>query len=256
MLQHKILINQSKQYPRSVVIHIRKLGLSVCSSVACIDTVSTLDTESSLLAAVHTPMAAHKDIEHNIVDAEETVDAVLQEVVDDVQHWTAHKAQDVQDIAGYAEGTLQHPQPRLTGQLSASFDQALRYQVGTAKVLPTNVSVVAATAAALSHLPPVVSAINPLFQPAQPVRPLQQTLSSMTSQLSALEDSMQQPAQAGTLSEHATVQPRAETSGKSSQRPGESAPSCVCSTAETLLHGQLHPKEICFGRHLLFIRGL
>ena len=250
MLQHKILTNQSKQYPRSVVIHIRKLGLSVCSSVACIDTVSTLHTESSLLAAVQTPMAAHKDVEHNIVDAEETVDAVLQEVVDDVQHWTAHQAQDVQDIAGYAEGTLRHPQPRLTGQLSASFDQALRYQVGTAKVLPTNVSAVAATAAALSHLPPVVSAINPLFQPAQPVRPqsaqLQQTLSSMTSQLSALEDSMQQPAQAGTLSEHATVQPRAETSGKSSQRPGESASSCVCSTEETLLH----PKEICSGRHV------
>ena len=133
-------------------------------------------------------------MERNLTGAEETVDAVLQEVLDGAHHWTTPETHEDQVYQVSVEPREQGTHTQLQNLGTASTDQA---QTTPTDSSDANHLSAAAAAAMLSHMPPVLSAINPLFCPAELVRPqsaqLQNTLSSMKRQLSALEESMQQP---------------------------------------------------------------
>lgn len=127
---------------------------------------------------------------YRLTEAEDTVDAVLQGVLDDTQQWadtaqasfTGHKQQEAYTLSELqpTHGTEQAPQAQLAG----TGQQQL------------TVSAARTALDAPSQLPHVMSAMNPLFLPAKPSRPqsglLQRTLSAMGQQLAALEHSMQQ----------------------------------------------------------------
>ena len=134
------------------------------------------------------------EMEHGLNVDEETVDEVLQEVLDDAERYADRSAEDSDEST---EHIRQHTQPDLLIQPIASNDQALRDRRSSDTVCFRGPDAPEATVGVL-HLPSVFSALNPLFQPVKPVRQqsaqLQRTLSSMTRQLSALEDSMQHPA--------------------------------------------------------------
>ena len=123
-----------------------------------------------------------------VTEADETVEAVLEGVLEDTQQWA--------DLEDTREATSVHQQPWpqfLPGlQRAGTADQSSLAGSASPQL---SVPSAATVPDALSHMPPVLSAINPLFMPAQPRRPqsaqLQQTLSAMCDQLSALEDSMQ-----------------------------------------------------------------
>lgn len=139
---------------------------------------------------VRQQLLATAGMDHRLTEAEDTVDAVLQGVLDDTQQWadtaqassTGHNQQEEQASSElqFAHGADKAPQEILAGISQVT--------------LP--VPVAATAPDAVSHLPPVMSAMNPLFLPAKPNRPqsaqLQRTLSAMCQQLSALEHSMQQ----------------------------------------------------------------
>ena len=134
-------------------------------------------------------------MDFGLIEADETVEAVLQGVITEAQQWAAIET-DTREAT--SEHQQQSPQFSPGLQHFGSADQApLEVLAGSASPQLTLAnSVPDATAPdALSHMPPVLSAINPLFLPAQPRRPqsaqLQQTLSAMCDQLSALEDSIQ-----------------------------------------------------------------
>ena len=133
-------------------------------------------------------------MEHSLTDAEETVNAVLEEVLDDAQHWRSPGLHEDQDLTLSAEHSEQRMQTQLQDSRKVTTDQAV---TTPADGSGTNDPDTATAMATLCQIAPVQSAMNPLFQPAQLVRPqsaqLQHTLSSMKRQLSALENSMQQP---------------------------------------------------------------
>ncbi len=133
-------------------------------------------------------------MEHSLTDAEETVNAVLEEVLDDAQHWRSLGPDEDQEFTVSAEHSEQRMQTQLQDPRKVTTDQAVTIPADGSG---TNGSDAGTATATLFHIPPVLSAMNPLFQPAQVVRPqsaqLQHTLSSMKRQLSALENSMQQP---------------------------------------------------------------
>ncbi|KAL0038370.1 hypothetical protein WJX77_003827 [Trebouxia sp. C0004] len=133
-------------------------------------------------------------MEHSLTDAQETVNAVLEEVLNDAQHWRSLGPDEDQEFPVSAEHSEQRMQTQLQNQPEVTTDQAV---TTPADGSGTNGSDAATATITLFHMPPVLSAMNPLFQPAQVVRPqsaqLQHTLSSMKRQLSALENSMKQP---------------------------------------------------------------
>lgn len=133
-------------------------------------------------------------MERHLTDAEEAVDAVLQEVLDDADQWSTPETREDQMYQMLVEPREQGTHTQLQNLGTANTDQA---QTTPTDSSGANHLSAAAAAAMLSHMPPVHSAVNPLVQPAELVRPqsaqLQNTLSSMKRQLSALEDSMQQP---------------------------------------------------------------
>ena len=133
-------------------------------------------------------------MEHSLTDAEETVNAVLEEVLDNAQHWRSPGQDEDQDLILSADYGEQRMQTQLQDSRKVTTDQAV---IAPADSSGTNGSDTVTATATLSQIAPVLSAMNPLFQPAQVVRPqsaqLQHTLSSMKRQLSALENSMQQP---------------------------------------------------------------
>ncbi len=135
-----------------------------------------------------------KGMEHSLTDAEETVNVVLEEVLDDAQHWRSPGQDEDQDVTLSAEHSEQRLQTQLQDSRKVTTDQAVTTPTDGSG---TNGSDTATATATVSQIAPVLSAMNPLFQPAQVVRPqsaqLQHTLSSMQRQLSALENSMQQP---------------------------------------------------------------
>lgn len=134
-----------------------------------------------------------KGMEHSVTDAEETVNAVLEEVLDDAQHWRSPGQDEDQDLTLPAKHSEQRMQTQLQDSRKVTTDQAVTTPTDASG---TNGSDTATATATVSQIAPVLSAMNPLFQPAQVVRPqtaqLQHTLSSMQRQLSALENSMQQ----------------------------------------------------------------
>lgn len=133
-------------------------------------------------------------MEHSLTDAEETINAVLDEVLDDAQCWKSPGQDEALDLTLSAEHSEQHVQTQPQNSRKVTTDQAV---TTPADCSGTNGSDTATGTVTLSQIAPVLSAMNPLFQPAQVVRPqsaqLQNTLSSMKRQLSALENSMQQP---------------------------------------------------------------
>ncbi len=132
-------------------------------------------------------------MEHSLTEDEETVNAVLEDVLDDAQHWRNPGQDEDQDLTLSAEHSEQRMQTQLQDSRRFTTDQAVTTPADSSG---TNGSDTATATATLSQIAPVLSAMNPLFQPAQVVRPqsaqLQHTLSSMKRQLSALENSMQQ----------------------------------------------------------------
>ncbi len=133
-------------------------------------------------------------MEHSLTDAEETVNAVLEEVLDDAQHWRSLGQDEDEEVTLSAEPSEQRMQTQLQDPCKVTTDQAV---TTLADGSGTNGPEAGTATTTLSHIPPVLSAMNPLFQPAQVVRPqsaqLQHTLSSMKRQLSALGNSMHQP---------------------------------------------------------------
>lgn len=124
-----------------------------------------------------------------LTEAAETVEAVLQGVLDDTQQWAALET-DIREATSVYQQTRSKISPGF--QQAGNADQSpLAGSASPQLSAPCAVTV----PDALSHMPPVLSAINPLFLAAQPRRPqsaqLQQTLSAMCDQLAALEDSMQ-----------------------------------------------------------------
>lgn len=127
---------------------------------------------------------------YRLTEADNTVDAVLQGVLEDTQQWadtaeassTGHKQQEAYTLSELQSKTGAEHAPHET--LAGTGQQQL-----TVPAAPTALG-------APSHMPHVMSAMNPLFLPAKPNRPqsgqLQKTLSAMSQQLSALEHSMQQ----------------------------------------------------------------
>ena len=127
---------------------------------------------------------------YRLTEAEDAVDAVLQGVLDDTQHW-ADSAQ-----ASSAGHKQQDPQTLSERQITHDAEQAPQEPMEGMGQQQLITPAAPSAPQALSHLPPVMSAMNPLFLSAKPSRPqsgqLQKTLSAMSQQLSALEHSMQQ----------------------------------------------------------------
>ena len=127
-----------------------------------------------------------------LTEADETVEAVLQGVLDETQR-RADLETNNREANSVHQEQRQQVSPRL--QRAGSADQAPLGLLAGSASLQLGVPTVEAAPDDLSHMPPVLSAINPLFLPPQPGRPpsaqLQQTLSAMCDQLAALEDSMQ-----------------------------------------------------------------
>ena len=177
-------------------------------------------------------------MEYRLTEAEETIDAVLQGVIDDTQQWAAQAAdaRESSSVLHQHQGPLSVPELQPAG----SADQPLERLFGHPQLGAPG----AATAPdALSQISPVLSAINPLFLPAQASRPqsaqLQQTLSSMSQQLSALEDSMQQPPDesvVGTPARPLSAQ-SADTRATAnlSQQQGALSTGCLCASCSVLV---------------------
>ena len=136
-----------------------------------------------------------------LTEAEETVDAVLQDVVDSTQQWSEYTAEATQ-----AFGSQQMPQSVPEQQHSFSADQDPERRATALDTTELSSYGLAVPSDALSSMLQVESAVNPLFLPAEPSRPqsaqLQQTLSAMSRQLLALEESMQQQPEAAQSSVH------------------------------------------------------
>lgn len=126
-----------------------------------------------------------------LIEAEYTVDAVLQEVIDSTQQWSDHDADDTQSFV--SQRTLQSGYEH---RQNFSTDQDSQRPATILDATDTRLYGSAVHSDGLSSMSQVVSAVNPLFLPAEPSRPqsaqLQQTLSAMSRQLPALEASMQQ----------------------------------------------------------------
>ena len=126
----------------------------------------------------------------SVADIEEAINAVLQDAVLAAEP-SISTLQDTQTdvIAVSNEPDAEPPWDRQP----STADQLSRHS-STSEGQPADSS---QNAGPSSHISPVSSAINPLFQPSQPNRPqsaqIQQTLTSLTKQLSDLEASMQSP---------------------------------------------------------------
>ena len=127
-----------------------------------------------------------------LTEADENVEAVLQGVLDETQQWATREI-DSREATSVQQQQRAKISPKL--QRAGSADQAPLGPLAGSASPQLSVSGAETASDALSHMPPVLSAIDPLFLPAQPVGPqsaqLQQTLSAMCDQLAALEDSMQ-----------------------------------------------------------------
>lgn len=186
-------------------------------------------------------------------EAAEAVDAVLQGVLDDTQQWAARDSRT--SPVHQQQKPLVLPEP----QQADGADQALQPLLAGPASSPLSAPHAASAPAPSPPMSPVISAINPLFLPAQSSRPqsaqLQKTLSAMCDQLSALEESMQQlpkDGAASTAARRLSVQPaEVKAMADLSQQPG--APSygngnvggskiCNCGSAHATNHSQL---DVC-----------
>lgn len=122
-------------------------------------------------------------MESGAAEAAEAVDAVFQGVLDDTQQWAA--LQSGASPVHHQQTPQLLPEPQQVDSADQAPQALLAGPASSQLSVPP-----------LPHMSPVNSAINPLFLPAQSSRPqsaqLQQTLSAMSDQLSALEESMQQ----------------------------------------------------------------
>lgn len=130
-------------------------------------------------------------MESGAAEAAEDVDAVLQGVLDDTQQWAALQSRISSVHQRQMPLSLSEPQ-----QADCTCDdQAPQALLAGSASSQLSVPRVATAPDPSPHMSPVTSAINPLFLPAQSSRPqsaqLQQTLSAMSDQLTALEESMQ-----------------------------------------------------------------